>query len=326
MSVAHPAACDLFNGDADGICALHQLRMAEPRRTRLITGVKRDIELFRHLPPDRPLDVTVLDLCFDKNEAGVRRVLQADGQVRYFDHHSAHTLFEHPRLHACIDQAADVCTSLLVDRHLAGRFRDWAIVGAHGDNLSPASFAMARARGHDAGEMEALQRLGLLLNYNAYGESTDDLHLPPLQLYEAVRRFESPFDFIAQADEYRRLAQGYEDDRHRSAALQPFWRHRDAELYLLPGEAWARRLSGTLANRLVAEGEGKSVAVLTRRSDGHFIVSVRIAARCAASADALCRRYPSGGGRRAAAGIDSLPESELEGFIAEFSRHTQGAQ
>ena len=34
---------DVFNGDADGICALIQLRLAEPRDTTLITGVKRDI-------------------------------------------------------------------------------------------------------------------------------------------------------------------------------------------------------------------------------------------------------------------------------------------
>ncbi len=36
---------DVFNGDADGICALHQLRLSEPRASVLITGVKRDIAL-----------------------------------------------------------------------------------------------------------------------------------------------------------------------------------------------------------------------------------------------------------------------------------------
>jgi len=34
---------DVFNGDADGICALHQLRLAEPVESTLVTGVKRDI-------------------------------------------------------------------------------------------------------------------------------------------------------------------------------------------------------------------------------------------------------------------------------------------
>ena len=36
---------DVFNGDADGICALLQLRKAEPRDATLVTGVKRDINL-----------------------------------------------------------------------------------------------------------------------------------------------------------------------------------------------------------------------------------------------------------------------------------------
>ena len=36
---------DVFNGDADGICALHQLRLDEPRDAELVTGVKRDIGL-----------------------------------------------------------------------------------------------------------------------------------------------------------------------------------------------------------------------------------------------------------------------------------------
>ena len=32
---------DIFNGDADGICALQQLRLEEPRAATLVTGVKR---------------------------------------------------------------------------------------------------------------------------------------------------------------------------------------------------------------------------------------------------------------------------------------------
>ena len=37
---------DVFNGDADGICALIQLRLVEPRPdATLVTGVKRDIQL-----------------------------------------------------------------------------------------------------------------------------------------------------------------------------------------------------------------------------------------------------------------------------------------
>ena len=57
---------DIFNGDADGICALLQLRLAEPRNATLITGVKRDISLLKQVnakPGDR---LTVLDISMEK--------------------------------------------------------------------------------------------------------------------------------------------------------------------------------------------------------------------------------------------------------------------
>lgn len=317
-------AVDVFNGDADGICSLHQLRMAEPRAGRLVSGVKRDIDLLGQLADaGPPSDITVLDVSFDRNEAGVRRALEAGGRVLYFDHHSARSLFRHPRLETHIDPSAAVCTALLVDRHLAGRFRAWAIVGAFGDNLLEPARSLSTEHGFSVPQAESLEQLGQLLNYNAYGEAVEDLHVPPIDLYRAVHDFESPFGFIADAGEYRRLAAGRADDQHHLEALTPYWRSPHGDVYLLPGTAWARRLSGTLANRLACEEPHRSFAVLTRRSDGHFLISVRAPASCK-SAEALCRRYPGGGGRHAAAGIDRLPASELEQFIADFSNHITG--
>ena len=43
------AYIDVFNGDADGLCALHQLRLADPQNSTLITGVKRDIDLVKQV-------------------------------------------------------------------------------------------------------------------------------------------------------------------------------------------------------------------------------------------------------------------------------------
>ena len=40
---------DVFNGDADGLCALHQLRLAEPADSELVTGPKRDISLLKRV-------------------------------------------------------------------------------------------------------------------------------------------------------------------------------------------------------------------------------------------------------------------------------------
>lgn len=312
---------DLFNGDADGLCALHQLRMHQPRESTLVTGVKRDIELLRKLPRGLALEVNVLDVCFDRNEDEVREVLDNGGRVSYFDHHAASTLFDHPRLQAWIDRSATVCTALLVDRHVSARYRDWAIVGAFGDNLLAVGRDLARERGHGGQQTAKLECLGMLLNYNAYGESVEDLHLHPLALYHALHGFECPFDFIARSDAYALLRDGYDEDQHRLASIQPMAQDANGEVFVLGSDPWMRRLSGSLANQRVASGHGRSVAVLTQRSDGGYLVSVRTAEGCAAGADELCRRYPGGNGRRAAAGIDCLPEAVVDGFVADFFRH-----
>ena len=66
---------DLFNGDADGICALLQLRKAEPREATLVTGVKRDINLLGKVEAGAGDLITVLDVSMDKNRAALDKVL-----------------------------------------------------------------------------------------------------------------------------------------------------------------------------------------------------------------------------------------------------------
>ncbi len=61
---------DVFNGDADGICALHQLRLAEPRQAELITGPKRDLALLKRVTADAGDNVTVLDITVENRPDG----------------------------------------------------------------------------------------------------------------------------------------------------------------------------------------------------------------------------------------------------------------
>ena len=80
---------DCFNGDADGICALTQLRLARPLDSELVTGVKRDINLLDNLEVSEGDQLTVLDVSMDKNRKGLDQALAAGANVFYCDHHFA---------------------------------------------------------------------------------------------------------------------------------------------------------------------------------------------------------------------------------------------
>ena len=138
---------DIFNGDADGICALHQLRLADPRESVLVTGVKRDINLVRQVAAEKGDSATILDISLDKNRDDLRRLLAAEMEVMYFDHHFAGDIPESDHLTAHIDTAGDVCTGLLVNRFLKDAFLAWAVTALFGDNLHDAARLAARPLG-----------------------------------------------------------------------------------------------------------------------------------------------------------------------------------
>ncbi len=80
---------DVFNGDADGICALVQLRLSQPIDSKLITGVKRNIQLLKQVTVDKNDHVTVLDISLAKNKNDLQRILAQGATVIYIDHHQA---------------------------------------------------------------------------------------------------------------------------------------------------------------------------------------------------------------------------------------------
>ena len=80
---------DAFNGDADGICALHQLRLADPQDTVLVSGVKRDIALLQRIDAHAGDAVTALDISVAENRAALVALLERGVHVEWFDHHFA---------------------------------------------------------------------------------------------------------------------------------------------------------------------------------------------------------------------------------------------
>ena len=309
---------DVFNGDADGLCALHQLRLADPADSKLVTGPKRDISLLKRVEAQSGDRVTVLDIALSKNRDALDKLLEAGVQVRYFDHHQPGDIPAHPNFESHIDTDANVCTSLLVNRHLQGRQQAWAVTGAFGDNLADAARQAAVPLSLSADQLAQLQSLGECLNYNGYGETLDDLFFDPADLYRQLRPFADPFAFIAESPAYPTLKTGYQEDMARAVDVEPMEARASGRIFMLPAEKWARRISGVFGNQLAVESPAQAHAVLTSKPEGGYLVSVRAPLVARSGADELCSQFDSGGGRRGAAGINHLPESELGRFIAKF--------
>lgn len=309
---------DVFNGDADGICALQQLRLEEPAESVLVTGVKREIDLLERVAAVAGDLLTVLDISLNENRGALERILTAGARVRYFDHHFSGEIPNHPGLDCHIETLPDKGTSLLVDDYLGGRRRAWAVVGTFGDNFDAAARRAALPLGLDEGDLGRLRELGICLNYNGYGAEVEDLHIAPDALYRRLHPYANPLDFMAEDEAFALLREGYAEDMARARAVRPTLDGERHRLVVLPAEPWARRAGGVLANELAQQSPERAHALLTRLPHGGFVVSVRAPLASPDGADALCRGFATGGGRRAAAGINRLPDADYDRFAARF--------
>jgi len=310
---------DVFNGDADGICALQQLRLQQPREARRISGLKRDIDLLRRVDAGAGDEVTVLDVSLDKNRDALLALLQKGVRVFYADHHFAGEIPRHELLDCHIDLAADTCTSLIVNRLLQGTQWRWAVVGAFGDNFDAAARELGAGAGLGESELAQLQQLGICLNYNGYGFEIDDLLYHPAELFALVHPYADPLDFIASESGYAGLLAQYRDDMSRARGAAPETQSAQAALYLLPNAGWAKRIVGVMGNDLAKQYPDRAHALLVDMGDGHYRVSVRAPYNRKQGADELCRQFSGGGGRQAAAGINALAQADLQRFIDSFN-------
>ena len=318
---------DIFNGDADGLIARHQYRLANPipaAQLQFISGVKRDIALVRHALPlcqeDCQYEVTIFDISYDQNADTVEQLLRQGVSVRYFDHHRAGTLKPHPKLDANIDTAATVCTSLLVDRHYSvnGKYRRWAIAAAFGDNLIEVATKLGHAASLPATETALLHELGEAVNYNAYGDAEADLVFRPADLARRLEPYADPFEFIRGETVFAALKQSMASDLQHAATIMPYRENAAYAVYRFPDAPRARRESGVFANRQADANPTRAHALLTPNAGGNFTVSIRApigSTNPQHRADQVAIAFAGGGGRVGAAGINALPENEVERFI-----------
>ncbi len=310
---------DIFNGDADGIFALHQYRLENPQpETQLITGVKRDIRLLSLIENQKDSSLTVFDISLDSNRAALLQLLRQQNKVIYFDHHFAGTVPESPSLQTFINPSPDTCTSLIVNATQGGKHCLWAICGAFGDNLHHLANQQAKNLGLTADQTDQLQELGELFNYNGYGETIEDLHYHPRDLYTAITSYTSPFVFLENSTELATLRMGYNEDLALVMQIDELKTPGKNRVYTLPNAPWARRVTGVFSNIRARQQTNAAHAVVTENNNNTLRISVRAPLDDQRDADILCKSFPTGGGRTAAAGINSLPADQLDKFLEMF--------
>lgn len=310
---------DIFNGDADGICALLQLRLAQPKNAELITGIKRDIKLLSNVTVSEGDEVTVLDVSMEKNQQDLSRILSRGAKVLYMDHHRAGDIPQHENLTALIDTDPTVCTSLLINQYLDGAYAKWAAVGAFGDNMQASADKLCAELDVKQAEQMHLQNLGIAINYNGYGAAVEDLHYHPAKLYEMLLDYADPGECIRDHSSiYQDLYQAYESDMAKTSELEPEEETDTTAVYILPDAAWARRVSGVLGNSLANAHPARAHSIISVSPKDGYVVSVRAPKGNLHGAGELCAKFPTGGGREGAAGINQLPEDMLTIFIRDF--------
>ncbi len=321
-----PPTAFLFNGDADGIIAQHLLYLSGIRPGLRITGMKRDLALLRRLPESFHGEVHVLDIGFKANAKDAEAFLaRRAGNLTWYDHHESGPLIVAPEFKAHIHPTRGQCTGLIVNAVLGHRYDLWAATAAFGDNQVASAQAILARHALSEADTSALRQMGEALNYNAYGEVGDALHTP-LSVAQKLEAYDHPLICFRESGLFEGLAGQLAQDEAQASALMPWRLQGNAQVYLVPDAPWARRYGATWMNRLVQKHSDQAFAIFQERSDGTYLASLRAPQSgpyATWSAASFAEKYPSGGGRVQAAGINALPAQSLndcaEAFLRSFA-------
>ena len=309
---------DVFNGDADGIFSRHQLRLTHPKKAILITGVKRDTNLLSRINTREGDFVTVMDVSHTQNREDVIRILSTGANIEYFDHHDPGELINHPNITYYINTEPNISTGLIVNSHVKGQNRLWSIATAFGDNHIDLAMKMAKSEDLTDEQVLILKQIGLVVNYNSYGQTIDDLFYPPEEIAKAAKACGSDiFQFLEQGDIFSTLLENFNADMSSAVYQEPYSIINNGVIYTLPNESWTHRIMGSFSNHLVSTNKDLACAIAVLNSGGTYRISVRSSINNPYGAGNLCGKF-GGGGREKAGGINNLPASDLDTFKEEF--------
>ena len=179
---------------------------------------------------------------------------------------------------------------------------------------------MAKSENLNEEQTTLLKQIGLVVNYNSYGQTVDDLFFSPEEIAEAAKACGSDiFRFTEQSNIFPKLLENFEKDMSTASCQEPYSISNNAVFYTLPNEAWTHRVMGSFSNHLVSTNKDLACAIAVLNSDGTYRISVRSSINNPYGAGDLCKKF-SGGGREKAGGVNNLNASEIDNFKKEFER------
>ncbi len=300
-------AFDICAGDADALCAVLQWRLHEPKVAQMVSGplcVTDSLGNFPVFPGD---ELLVCNVPIQVSRTPVTQTPARHATVQYLDCRGPASLLWHLQAKGTIPTSAKVCSSLLVNHLLQGKFRGWALVGAYGSAVQFDSEAQALAPGCSAGERKRLQQLGEAISYNAGVLHPRYVYMEPAHLYAQLARYDDPLDFLQAEPVAAELDGVFQSDLQKALAWKPYWKDAHATVYVLPDEGWAYRVARQLKSRLAVLNPGRAIAVLSPAGSG----SVRVAVQSGLDVRATVapKKWL----------IEKLPLNEVDNFVGAFS-------
>jgi hypothetical protein len=317
----------LFNGDADGILSQHMLWLQGLRPALRITGMKREIELLERLPATFRGHAYVLDISLKSNAKAAHDFLKRGvGPLFWYDHHESVEMPAGPNFEAHIHPTAGQCTAMIVNGVFGHAYDLWAAAAAFGDNVTASAEALLKRQSASDSVRHALAEMGELMNYNAYGEP-EDAFISPLDFALRLEGFQNPLTFFQESGIFSDLARQMQEDQSHCQSLEPWQKRGQAAVYRVPDAPWARRFGATWMNRLIRQNPDQAFAIFQARREGGYLVSLRaphLGRFSTWNAAQFASQFPTGGGRMQAAGINALPENQLEACALAFLDQLSG--
>jgi len=296
------------DGDADGLTAAYQL-IKDRGNYEVITAPKRVVDLVNKVSEKiaSGSEVVILDLSSETNKQGLDNLLAKHVKVEWIDHHEQIADLESKVL-ALINQSPEYNTSTIINEKVNGKYVEWAIIGAFGDNKAKKANELAQKHNISPKYLSQLKEIGKLLNYNGFA-----VIVSPEETLNEMLKHNSPKTF-AETAIFQKIKEQYQKDRAALGGVKPFYTSDKIVIYQLPESDASLAMFGEFANDLQAKDKSKIYFVIAPdEKPSRYVLSIRTSGN--PKANEIAKLFENGGGRADAAGANISETSKPAEYV-----------